>query len=78
MKQALIQYLPWLMSVVSCFGLYLAGSKHKRAWQVLLWNQVLWFIWIPLSSSWGLLPGAFAYTAVAIRNQVVWSRKGKT
>lgn len=76
-RHYIVQYLPWIMSVLSCVTLYLAGSKKSYAWAVMLGSQVLWFIWIPLSGSWGLMPGAIAYTAVALRNHVRWMGEKK-
>ena len=68
----MIEWMPWLMSLLSVISLIKAGSKSQNAWLWMLAAQVLWLIWIPISKNWGLLPGAVAYTAVAVRNHYAW------
>jgi len=68
----IIDCMPWLMSLISVISLFKAGSKSQNAWLWMLLSQVLWLIWIPITNNWGLLPGAVAYTVVAIRNHYAW------
>ena len=72
MKQALITYLPWLLSVITICTMWIAGSKNKNAWPLALANQVLWLIWIVVSQAWGLLPMNLALWFVYVRNLIVW------
>lgn len=74
MKQAVVSYLPWLLSAVTIWMTLLAGNKHRWAWAVGLGNQGLWLGWILASASWGLIPMNIALWAVYARNHVKWSR----
>ena len=77
MKAMIVAILQWVMSAATCLSLWMAGSKDRRAWLALLGVQVLWFVWVPLSGNWGLMPGVVAYTAVAFRNHVRWKRESR-
>lgn len=74
MKQAIINYAPWLMSAVTIWMTFLAGNKHRSAWAIGLGNQALWLGWIVASSTWGLLPMNLALWAVYGRNHLKWSQ----
>ena len=73
MKQAIIAYLPWLMSAVTVWMTLLAGNKHKSAWLVGLFNQALWLSWIVATATWGLVPMNIALWIVYARNHWRWS-----
>lgn len=67
------QYLPWLLSTITIYMTVLAGNKHPYAWAVGLVNQALWFVWIVVSSTWGLLPMNAALWIVYSRNHIKWT-----
>ncbi len=72
MKEAIIKYLPYLLSAITIYSMLLAGNKKKGAWLVGLANQFLWLVWIVLSSAWGLLPMNIALWVVYGRNYLKW------
>jgi hypothetical protein len=74
-RQALVAYMPLVMSLMTIYGYWVIGSKNWKSWYVPLATQVLWFIWIGLSENWGFLPAAFFLTAIAIRNLFKWRRE---
>lgn len=73
MTEAIRDYLPWLMSLVTIVSMYLAGNKARAAWIVGLGNQALWLTWIATTQAWGLLPMTFALCFVYARNLMKWS-----
>ena len=73
MKEIVIKYLPYLLSAITIYSMLLAGNKRKGAWAVGLVNQLLWLIWIILTSTWGLLPMNIALWLVYGRNYLKWS-----
>lgn len=72
MKQIIIQYLPYILSAITIYSMLLAGNKKRGAWLWGLLNQVLWLVWIILSSAWGLLPMNIALWIVYGRNYLKW------
>lgn len=72
MKQIIIQYLPYILSAITIYSILLAGNKKRGAWLWGLLNQVLWLVWIILSSAWGLLPMNIALWIVYGRNYLKW------
>lgn len=72
MKEAIRDYLPWLLSVITIWMTLLAGNKHRSAWQVGLGNQVLWSIWIVVTETWGLIPLNVVLWGVYYRNHILW------
>lgn len=74
MVDAIRDYLPWLLSVITIWMTLLAGNKHPLAWAVGLGNQALWLIWIIVTANWGLLPMNLALWVVYGRNHLRWMR----
>lgn len=68
----IVNYLPWALSALTCVTLYLAGNKDKWSWAIGLIGQAVWFVWIAVSGTWGLLPGAVVLTIVYARNFCKW------
>jgi hypothetical protein len=73
MRENVVAYLPWLLSVITIWMTVLAGNKHPTAWLVGLANQALWLGWIVASSAWGLLPMNIALWIVYGRNHWKWN-----
>lgn len=74
MAEAIRAYLPWLLSAITIWTMFLAGNKHRQTWTIGLANQALWLVWIVASSAWGLLPMNAALWIVYARNHLKWSR----
>lgn len=72
MKILIVTYLPYVLSVITIYTMFLAGDRKSYTWLIGLLNQLLWLIWILASSSWGLLPMNFALWIVYSRNHVKW------
>ncbi len=73
MIATLLAHLPWLLSVITLFQLYLAGNKDPRAWLVGIANQMVWLLWIVVTSTWGFLPLTVGICAVYLRNHYRWN-----
>jgi hypothetical protein len=74
MTQAIILYVPWLLSAISLYHMFLAGNIHRYTWLVALTNQAFWLIWIVVSANWGLLPLNIGMWIVCTRNHFKWRR----
>lgn len=72
MKELIIVYLPYILSIITAYTMLLAGNKRAGAWLVGLLNQVLWLTWIIVSETWGLLPMTAVMVIVYIRNYIKW------
>ena len=75
MKEAIVTYLPWVLSAITIYMFLLAGNKSRHAWLVGLGNQFLWLMWIIASASWGLLPMNIALWVVYARNHFKWNKQ---
>ena len=51
MRENIVTYLPWQLSVITIWMTVLAGNKHPSAWLIGLLNQALWLGWIVASSA---------------------------
>jgi hypothetical protein len=67
-------YLPWLLSVITIYTMFLAGDRHRNTWLLGLVNQALWLIWIITVGAWGLLPMNAALWVVYARNHLKWAK----
>lgn len=76
MQTLITVYLPYAMSAITIYTMFLAGNKKQGAWVIGLVNQVLWLTWIITTRAWGLLPMTAALCAVYARNFIKWN-KGK-
>lgn len=74
MREIIIKYLPYILSAITAYTMLLAGNKKKGAWLVGLLNQILWFTWIFVSGTWGLLPMCIVMCIVYYRNYIKWSK----
>lgn len=74
-REALVQYMPWLLSLLSVYMIKLAGDGHKKTWLLGLFNQLLWVTWILASKSYGLLPMNAALWYMYIRNHIKWKER---
>lgn len=72
MTDALVSYLPWLLSAITIYTMFLAGNRARNTWAVGLANQALWLVWILAAGAWGLLPMNAALWAVYARNHLKW------
>ena len=73
MDEIIVVYLPYILSVVTIWTMWMAGNKSPVAWIVGLLNQILWVIWILATHSYGLLPMTGAICFVYARNYLRWS-----
>lgn len=74
MRQAIVEYLPWLLSCITIYHSVLAGNKNRAAWAVALFNQALWSTWVVVSETWGFVPLNIALWIVYARNYILWSK----
>lgn len=73
-RDAIRDYLPYLLSAITIAQMWMAGNKHPSAWAVAICNQLLWAIWIGITETWGLVPMNIALWVVCWRNHVKWQR----
>lgn len=64
--------LPWILSALTIYTMFLAGDKKQGAWIVGLINQLLWLVFIIAIGAWGLLPMNLALWFVYTRNYIKW------
>jgi hypothetical protein len=68
-KKSLFSILfPWLLSAMTIWMMWLAGTGGIKAWVVGLVSQIFWLVWIIKERNWGLLPMNLALWVVYIRN----------
>lgn len=75
MKELIVNYLPWLLSVITIYMNVLAGNKNNLAWLFGLLNQILWLLWILISENYGLVPMNIALWVVCSRNYLKWNKE---
>lgn len=73
----LVEALPWALSVTTLATNWLAGSKWTYTYAIGLANQGLWFWWIFLSGTYGLLVLNLALTVIYFRNHLRWIRDAR-
>ncbi len=64
-------------SVMTLWGMWLAGNKDWRGWLVGLLNQALWLVFIVVFAAWGLLPLSIALIVTYSRNLLRWRREAR-
>lgn len=69
------EYLPWLLSAITCYMTLMVGNKRKHAWTLGIANQLLWLLWIVVAQAWGLLPMTAMLTIIYFRNYFRWKRE---
>lgn len=74
MKEYTILYLPWIISILSIYTVWITGNKNKIGWLLNGFSQVLWLIWIWSTSAWGLIPLNIAMLCMSIRNFILWNK----
>lgn len=67
--------VPFVLSAITIWSMFLAGDKNPVAWLMSLGNQALWLTWIIVIGAWGLLPMNIAMWYVAYRNWRLWVRE---
>ncbi len=72
MIQSIETYLPWLLSVITIYTMFIAGDRKSYTWLVGLGNQALWLTWIIVAGAWGLIPMNIALWVVYMRNHLKW------
>lgn len=75
MTEAIVEYLPWVLSGITIWMTLLAGNQHPNAWVWGLVGQALWLVFIIASQTWGLIPLNLALWVVYWRNHKMWSKK---
>lgn len=71
------QILPWIMSVITIWSMWLAGNKNVLAWKVGLTNQILWLTFNIHFHVWGFMPTTAFLIYVYTRNLIKWREDAK-
>ena len=72
LRDAIRDYLPWLLSAITIWMMVLAGNLHRNAWLLGLLVQLLWLVWIVATATWGLMPLNAVLWIVYGRNHLKW------
>lgn len=64
--------MTWILSILGIASLWLMGNKDIWGIYVGLVCQVAWIWYVIETKQWGLMPGVLVYTAVYIRNGILW------
>jgi hypothetical protein len=75
MQDAIIIWLPYVLSAITAGQLWLVGNLHRQAWLIALVNQALWLGWIIASANWGFLPMNAVLWFVYYRNHLKWQER---
>lgn len=66
------QWLPWITSAVTLYGMWLLGSKKRSGWIVGIANQGLWIVTSIAFHTWGFLPLSASLLVTYTRNLLRW------
>lgn len=69
------EVLSYVISFTSAIMLWLMGNKTRWGPIVGIGNQILWVVYVLLTSQWGLLPGVVMYLFIHVRNLYKWQKK---
>lgn len=69
--------VPFVLSGMTAYMMYLLKQKDRRGWYVSLGNQGLWLWFAITTASWGLLPLNFWLTYVAVKGIREWQANPK-
>ncbi len=72
MRQHIIDYLPWVVSIMSIYAIKIIGDKRQSGWKLSLFNSALWLVWIIATQHWGILLLNIAHWIMCIRNIRKW------
>lgn len=64
--------LPYLISFITIYSMFLIGNKNILGWWIGIANQVLWLVFILWYKSYGLLPLTILIVVVYTRNLITW------
>lgn len=67
--------IPFVLSAVTLYSLFIVGDKNAHGWLISLCNQALWLVWIILIGAWGLLPMNVGMWYVSYRNWRKWTNE---
>jgi hypothetical protein len=68
------QLLPFTLSLLTMFAMWLLGNKNKLGWVVGLVNQAFWITFAIVFKAWGLLPLSLVLVFIYSRNLRRWIR----
>ena len=72
MEHFITDFLPWVLSALTVYSVYLSGYKNRYSWLVGIVCQILWIIFAVTTKSWGLLPMNFIMIPLFFRNYLMW------
>ena len=72
-KELILTYLPWLLSLLTIYSAVLCGDKKAFGWTIGFINQGLWLTWIITSETWGMLPMNIVLAFIFAKNYFKWA-----
>lgn len=75
LKQVIITYLPYLISIVTLWVMKITGDNNPKAWLFTILNQFLWLFWIWISGNNGFIILNIGIIAISLRNHFKWKKK---
>lgn len=64
--------MPFGLSAISAWQMYLTGKLHRQSWLVGMFNQSLWLVYIVISQTWGFIPMNVLFWIVMYKNHQKW------
>lgn len=77
MRVLIVEYLPWLLSLITICHSWLVGNKSLNGWRLSMVGQALWSVWVVASATWGLVPLNLALWFIYVRNFRKWKHEAK-
>jgi hypothetical protein len=65
--------IPWTLSALTLWSMFLAGEMKNKAWTVGLLNQALWAYYIVITKQWPLIPMNLGMWYMCFRNHLLWT-----
>ena len=66
--------MPFGLSAISAWQMYLTGKLHRMSWVLGMFNQALWLVYIVISQTWGFVPMNILFWIVMFNNHQKWKR----
>lgn len=74
-KQIIITWLPYVISIITLWVMKITGDNHPKAWLMTMLNQSLWLLWIWISGNNGFIILNIGIIIMSVRNHFKWNKK---
>ena len=77
MREWIIVWLPWILSIASIYKIHALGKKYKWVWLYAMVLMSFWCVWMVAAEAWGFLPLNTVQWILFIKNHREWNKKEK-